>query len=291
MTGYYSIKMRASRDSFQDDLDKPPVHEHISGAERIILKEEIDEISTHLIHRAQNHEKGVPDFINLKIQTINPDTIEYVMSLPVFMVQVSNHTEAQKACRALLQRAGISLHAIEYACEFLEHGTQQGKGLSGALVMDTSSSLIKNPDGKGVRATTMDFTPTAHREIDGMLEQYGLSHSRLKEALVLATKVAHAPCARAELCYSDNPDYHVGYVAITGKGYFRIPHLKTPSAQGGRVFFVHDDGFSWESYSRYLQSTPVLIDTISPFYMKTLFHSSYLGSPTGHRWGLYESFM
>jgi len=267
MNGYYSIKMRASRDSFQDDPDKQPVQEHISGAERIIQKKDIDEISTHLIHRAQNHEKGVPDFINLKIQAINPDTIEYVTSLPVFMVQVPDHTVAQNTCRALLQRAGISSHAIEYACEFLEHGDQQGKGLSGALVMDTSLSSVKKPDGKGVRATTMDFTPSAHREIDGMLERHGLSHSRLKEALVLATKVAHAPCARAELCYSDNPDYHVGYVAITGKGYFRIPYLKTPSAQGGRVFFVHEDGFSWESYSRYLQSTPILIDTISPICM------------------------
>jgi len=273
--------MRASRDSFQENPDNQPVHEHISGAERIIQKEDIDEISTHLIHRAQNHEKGVPDFINLKIQVINPDTIEYVTSLPVFMVQVPDHSAAQIACRVLLQQAGVSSHAIEHAWEFLEHGDQQGKGLSGALVMDTSSSSVKNPDGKGVRATTMDFTPSAHREIDGMMKQHGLSHSRLKEALVLATKVAYAPGARAELCYSDNPDYHVGYVAITGKGYFRIPHLKTPSAQGGRVFFVHEDGFSWESYSRYLRSTPVLIDTISPFYIKNSFSFVLPGVPNG----------
>ncbi len=146
------------------------------------------------------------------------------------------------------------------------NGNSEGRGLSGALVMDSSSSSIQNPDGKGIRATTMDFTPSAHRMIDDILQDHALSNTRLKEALVLATKVAHAPCAMAELCYSDNPDYHIGYVSVTGKGYFRIPHLKPPSAKGGRVFFVEKDGFSWDIYSRYIRSTPVLIDRISPFY-------------------------
>ncbi len=111
--------MRASRVFVQDDPDSEPVHEHISGAERIILKEEIDEISKALIHRAQNHENGVPDFINLKIQLINPERIEYIPSLPVFMVQVSDHSSAQRACRALLQSAGVSSQSIHYASDFL----------------------------------------------------------------------------------------------------------------------------------------------------------------------------
>lgn len=267
MATYYSIKMRASRSSRDKNPDLAPISEHISGAERIILEENIDEISMVMIHRARNHEKGEPDLINLKIQAIDQDTIEYVPSLPVIMVRVPDHTTAQNVCRALLLKAGISPHVIEYACGFLENGNQEGRGLSGALVIDTSSSLVVNPDGKGVRATTMDFTPTAHREIDTQLERYDLTRSRLKEALALATKVAYAPYARAELCYSDNPDYHVGYIAIPGKGYFRIPHLKSPSARGGRVFFIHGDGFSYDEYSRYLRSTPVLIDQISPFFM------------------------
>ncbi|WP_319580638.1 6-carboxyhexanoate--CoA ligase [uncultured Methanospirillum sp.] len=266
MPEYYSIKMRASRVFVQDDPDSEPVQEHISGAERIVLKEEIDEISKALIHRAQNHDNGVPDFINLKIQLINPERIEYIPSLPVFLVQVPDHSSAQRACRGLLQSAGISPQSIHYASDFLMNGDSQGKNLSGALVMDFSSSSIQNPDGKGIRATTMDFTPSAHHIMDDILHDHDLAHTRLKEALVLATKVAHAPGARAEVCYSDNPDYHIGYVSVTGKGYFRIPHLKPPSAKGGRVFFVQYDGFSWDVYSRYLRNTPVLIDRISPFH-------------------------
>ncbi|WP_181391599.1 6-carboxyhexanoate--CoA ligase [Methanospirillum lacunae] len=265
MTGYFSIKMRASRILNPDEPDMQPIQEHVSGAERIILKEEIDEISTALIHRAQNHDNGVPDFINLKIQGINPETITYVPSLPVYLVQVSDHIEAQKVCKTLLEIAGISPHSIDHACEFLENGDTHGRGLAGALVMDSSSAAIRNPDDKGIRATTMDFTPSAHHKIQEILTLYELSHTRLKEALVLATKVAYAPCARAELCYSDNPDYHIGYISITGKGYFRIPYLKSLSAKGGRVFFVDTVDFSWESYSRYIRSTPVLIDRISPF--------------------------
>lgn len=267
MAEYYSIKMRASRGFRDKSPGQKPVSEHISGAERIVVKERIDDVSMLFIHRASKHEKGFPDFINLKIQAIDKDSIEYVASLPVFMIQVPDYTAARKACKALLLKSGISTDAIENGCEFLEKGYQDGRGLSGALVMDGSSSSILNPEGKGVRATTMDFTDDAHGEIDSMLGRYDLSHSRLKEALVLATKVAHAPYARAELCYSDNPDYHVGYVAIPNKGYFRIPHLKTPSSMGGRIFFVHGDNFSWDIYSRYLRNTPVFIDKISPFYM------------------------
>jgi len=266
MPGYYCIKMRASRISDQGDPDSEPVHEHISGAERIILKEEIDIVSRALIHRAQNHANGVPDFINLKIQSVKPDNIEYISSLPVFLVQVPDHLSAQIACRHILQNADISLQSIEYASDFLMNGDSQGKGLPGALVMDSSSTLIKNPDEKGIRATNMDLTPSAHRIMDDILRDHDLSHTRLKEALVLATKVAHAPSAMAELCYSDNPNYHIGYVSVTGKGYFRIPHLKPSSAKGGRVFFVKNEGFSWDEYSRYLRKTPVLIDRISPFF-------------------------
>lgn len=265
MTGYYSIKMRASRILIQDNPGTDPVHEHISGAERIILNDEIDTISSELIHRAQNHGNGAPDFINLKIQIIKPETIEYISSMPVFLVQVSDHKSAQQVCRTLLEKLGISNISINKTSEFLENGNKQGRNLSGALVMNLSSGLTKNPDEKGIRATTMDYTPSAHQIIDKLLQQHNLSNTRLKEALVLATKVAHAPNARAELCYSDNPDYHIGYVSITGIGYFRIPYLKSPSAKGGRVFFVDNDNFSWESYSQYMRTIPILINRISSF--------------------------
>ena len=78
MAEYYSIKMRASRSPLHRNYgqDKEYILEHISGAERIILEEKIDEVSMFLLHRARSHEKGIPDFINLKIQLIDNDAIQ-----------------------------------------------------------------------------------------------------------------------------------------------------------------------------------------------------------------------
>lgn len=59
--GLYSIKMRASKES-------KGVNQHISGAEKIVEKEDIDSYCSKLVKRALEHSKGNPDFINLKIE-------------------------------------------------------------------------------------------------------------------------------------------------------------------------------------------------------------------------------
>lgn len=46
----------------------------------------------------------------------------------------------------------------------------------------------------------------------------------------------------AELCWSDDPDYVVGYVGSVKNGYRRIPVLKEKHCPiGGRVFFLRPD--------------------------------------------------
>ena len=58
----------------------------------------------------------------------------------------------------------------------------------------------------------------------------------MREALVLATKVQSCPGIVGELCWSDDPDYTVGYVACNGI-YHRIPNMKEMGNPiGGRVF-------------------------------------------------------
>ena len=47
----------------------------------------------------------------------------------------------------------------------------------------------------------------------------------MREALVLASKVQSAEGIVGELCWSDDPDYTVGYVACNGI-YHRIPNMK-----------------------------------------------------------------
>ena len=81
------------------------------------------------------------------------------------------------------------------------------------------------------------------------LAAIGLTHFRTREALALATKVAHAPGIIAELCWSDDPDYTAGYVASPRIGYVRFPVLKLPDdPRGGRVFFVDRNTLDIEAF-------------------------------------------
>ena len=73
----YSLKMRASQSN-----------NHISGAERILNETELNFNIEALINRAIHHSKGKPDFINLKIESIAEDEIQYIDALPVKTVEV-----------------------------------------------------------------------------------------------------------------------------------------------------------------------------------------------------------
>jgi 6-carboxyhexanoate--CoA ligase len=61
---------------------------------------------------------------------------------------------------------------------------------------------------------------------------------RVKEALMLATKVSAHPATVAELCWSDDPEYITGYVASKKQGYQRIMKLKEYAHEGSRIPFV-----------------------------------------------------
>ena len=67
----YSIKMRASK----GDL-------HVSGAERIILQADISNAVSALTERALHHGLGRADFINVKMEEVAPEKLEYLDALP-----------------------------------------------------------------------------------------------------------------------------------------------------------------------------------------------------------------
>jgi len=80
----------------------------------------------------------------------------------------------------------------------------------------------------------------------------------VREALVLASKVAAGSGIVAELCWSDDPEYTTGYVA-SGHGYIRIPHCKPlGNTVGGRIFFVNPLA-DLSMLENYLQHQPVLV--------------------------------
>lgn len=238
----YSLKMRASQGAA-----------HISGAENIVPEDELQLYCSKLLQRALNHSKGKPDFINLKIEAVDPDEILILPALPVRTIETATPEEGLAQVRRELRRLAID-HIDEIMTVW-----QQSYAMRGAVLLDADTLRRLEPDpARGVRATYMDAytNPAAHQTHAAAKE--GKNH--YNEALVLATKVAHHPNILAELCISDDPDYVTGYIAAKKLGYVRITTLKPlGSPNGGRVFLFRGDDAQQADCIRYLQEQKVLV--------------------------------
>lgn len=82
----------------------------------------------------------------------------------------------------------------------------------------------------------------------------------MREARVLAAKVASCPHVLAEVCISDDPDYTTGYVCIRGR-YHRIANMKLAGTdQGTRVIVVsRADQEALTEISAYLENQAVIV--------------------------------
>lgn len=242
----FSIRMRASKGDT-----------HISGAERIVREGAIDNTVSELISRANTHERGVPTNINISIDSLDGREILALPPLPVRSHAASDVSKGRKTAIAELIRAGISEAAAKTAMSAITAGNT----MRGAIIMDSlSGNRIGTDNTKGIRARAVDYDESSLTNLKRDIEAAGLSKSRIADALALATKVAGAPGAVAELCISDDPGYVTGYVASLKYGYIRITPLKpVGDLAGGRVFFVNRDKFNIEEYTKYLREMPVLV--------------------------------
>lgn len=232
----YSLKMRASQ-----------AEAHISGAENIVPEDQLQLYCSQLLQRALSHGKGKPDFINLKIEAVDPAEMLVLPALPVRTIQTDTPAEGLSHVRSLLGRLGIAR-----VDEILQIW-QQSYAMRGAVLLDADTLRRLEPDpARGVRATYMDaYEPQAELKA---------SKNHYNEALVLATKVAHHPNIIAELCISDDPDYVTGYIAAKEIGYVRITTLKpTGSPDGGRVFLFRGNEAELTDCVHYLQHQKVLV--------------------------------
>lgn len=91
----YSIRMRAAEGGPHEQGGH-----HISGAERLVTKEELEQISSELVHRALTHSKGCADFIRITIDAIPDEAIHRIPCLtiadgqpdrPIEEVPTTNH--------------------------------------------------------------------------------------------------------------------------------------------------------------------------------------------------------
>lgn len=83
----YSIRMRAAEGGPHEQGGH-----HISGAERLVTKEELEQISSELVHRALTHSKGCADFIRITIDAIPDEAIHRIPCLTIADEQTDGHT-------------------------------------------------------------------------------------------------------------------------------------------------------------------------------------------------------
>ena len=236
----FSVKMRASREGM-----------HVSGAERIVSEDAVAQTASCLVERALHHAKGTPDFVNVKIE--NPGDILRISALPV--ETIVTHTAAEGRARAaeLLAQDGI-VRIDEIMARFSET-----HGMRGAMLLDADSLERLEPDPeRGVRATRMDAADSLSTGAVSEKNHYA-------EAIVLATKVQHAPGIVGEICVSDDPDYVTGYVATRTHGYRRITVIKDKGdPNGGRIFLYRGPREQVSETIRFLEQQSVLVTDVPP---------------------------
>jgi len=116
---------------------------------------------------------------------------------------------------------------------------------------------------RGVRASRFGIDRPAEKSLSRQLNTLGINTQTVREALVLASKVASCGDVVAEVCISDDPDYTTGYVASAHLGYVRIPHIKKKrDRRGGRIFFLKEDA-DIRRVIQYLEKAPAIIENIT----------------------------
>lgn len=236
-----------------------PQYRHLSGAERLVPRDEAEQAATELIRRAVS--LGVdPDHIQVTFERVPASGIRRAKCLPVTTVTARDPLSARASAEQTLMAAGVSEAAIEAGFRYILVGPPSGHAAHGALLMHPrNGDLLNDPSASGIRASHFDYAPECRDEISATLDGAGLGHSRTSEALALATKVV-ATGLLAELCWSDDPNYKAGYVSSRLHGYVRFPNFKPDGAVGGRIFFYDGDLGSVESCIRRLKTDDLLIE-------------------------------
>ena len=233
---------------------------HISGAERILREDEVEQELINVYRKAITHERGKPDFINFKIEEINEEDIIYKKRLNINQHHVNSKDEGLDLAKEILMKNSVSKESANKAIETL---LSLEDSMHGAMLFDKDSGeRIDNKGMKGVRVTGIASADVA--KYRKSLKNDGREGLHLEEALILASKIASSKGIVAELCWSDDPSYVIGYVG-TKENYERIPILKDEGNPiGGRVFFVDanqlNDDYTLDDLIAYLEKQVVLIE-------------------------------
>jgi len=228
---------------------------HISGAEGIYEDSEISKIVKEYTERALNHPRGNSDKIVITIEEIKQKP-KRVPLLPIITLKCDCPDEAKKIIFQTLSSIGISKKGINNSLKVLiSPKTMRGA----ALILKESGMRIEPDKERGVRVSRLGIEKTAEKALVWKLLKMKVDTVTVKEALILASKVASHLDVVAEICISDDPDYTTGYIASRHSGYLRIPNIKRyGEPHGGRVFFLKEDA-NIEKIINYLEKTPTIL--------------------------------
>ena len=233
---------------------------HISGAERILREDEVEQELINVYRRAITHERGKPDFINFKIEEIDEDEIIYKKRLKINQHHVDSKEEGLNLAKELLKENSVSEESAEKGIQSI---LDLEDSIHGAMLIDKDSG--ERLDDKGIRGVRVTGIASADiTKYKESLKNDGREGLHLEEALILASKIASCKGIVAELCWSDDPSYVIGYIG-TKENYERIPILKDKGKPvGGRVFFVDtnqlNDDYTLDDLIAYLEKQIVLIE-------------------------------
>jgi len=256
--------MRASKKSkrqFQktSPRDSGLLEIHVSGAEGMYEEKEIVKIIRQYTTRALSHQKGRPDSIVISLEEIKqrPQSIQ---SLPVRTVTCRSPLQARGLIRKLLNSYGISDCAINTSFAVIDSSNAMR---GAALVLSKSGTRKEQDKERGIRASRLGISSYADKILSRNLAEHGINNATVKEAIILASKVAVCKDVTAEFCISDDPGYTTGYIASKKYGYVRIPNIKKKGKKtGGRVFFLEEYA-DIDSVTGFLEKTPVIINSVS----------------------------
>lgn len=236
----YSLKMRADCENT-----------HVSGAEKIIEKEDVKSYAMSLLKRGLEHPRGSADFINLKLERIEQEEILYLPALPISTVDVKDAREGWEEIAARLKEIGIK--RVPEIIELF----QKTHSMRGAMLLDIHTlERLEKDEKRGIRATYMDWERKKGEKISE-------EKNHFLEAIVLATKVAHAPGIVGEICMSDDPDYVTGYISSKKIGYVRITKLKeVGNPAGGRIFLYDGEKTDVEKTIAFLEKQKVIVQNV-----------------------------
>lgn len=244
---YYSIRMKSAKDGA-----------HISGAEGIVMKNDVIHTVQQYTQRTFVHEKGRADEIRLIIEELKESPLK-IPSLPLCTLNTRNAEAVRRVSHKILSSVGITDRAIDEAFRSLAAGIT----MRGAMLLDIEGVRLEPDLLRGVRVTRMGISKEALVLLSRKLGKLGLNNNTVKEALILASKVHRNRMILAELCISDDPNYTTGYIATRSHGYIRLPRIKKRGVPfGGRAFFI--TGGEVKELIKYLQTKPVLVNTVKP---------------------------